>query len=88
MTELRLKNEYEANLEAQFMHLEKIDAYRKQIQINSNLTIHEFTDALRINQHQQEINTLQERNRLIDTYLTELWKTKLKSKNSKKKSKS
>lgn len=88
MTELRLKDEYEANLEAQLMHLEKIDAYREKILINPNLTIHEFTDALRINQHQQEINTLQERNRLIDTYLTELWKTKLKSKNSKKKSKS
>ena len=87
MMELRLKNEYEANLEAQLMHLEKIDAYREKILINTNLTIHEFTDALKINQHQQEINTLQERNRLIDTYLTELWKTKLKSKNLKKKSK-
>jgi hypothetical protein len=87
MTELRLKNEYEANLEAQLMHLEKIDAYREKIMGNNNMTLHEFTDALRINHHQQEINTLQERNRLIDTYLTELWKTKLKSKNSKKKSK-
>ena len=48
-------------------------------------TIHEFADALRINQHQQEINTLQERNRLIDTYLTQLWKKKLKSQNLKKK---
>lgn len=88
MTELRLKKEYEMNLEAQLMHLEKIDAYRDKIMLNKNLTLHEFTDALRINQHQQEINTLQERNRLIDTYLTELWKTKLKSKNLKEKSKS
>ena len=88
MTELRLKKEYEMNLEAQLMHLEKIDAYRENIMLNNNLTLHEFTDALRINQHQQEINTLQERNRLIDTYLTELWKTELKSKNLKKKLKS
>ena len=88
MTELRLKKEFEMNLEAQLMHLEKIDAYREKIMLNNNLTLHEFTDALRINQHQQEINTLQERNRLIDTYLTELWKTKLKSKNLKKKLKS
>jgi hypothetical protein len=85
MTEQHLKKEYDLNIEAQLMHLEKIDAYRDQIQINNNLTIHEFTDALRINQHQQEINTLQERNRLIDTYLTEIWKQKLKSKNLKKK---
>jgi hypothetical protein len=88
MTELRLKNEYEANLEAQLMHMEKMDAYREKILINNNYTIHEFHDAIRINMHQQEINALQERNRLIDTYLTELWKTKLKSKNSKKKLKS
>jgi hypothetical protein len=87
MTQQHLKKEYDLNIEAQLMHLEKIDAYRDQIQINHNLTIHEFTDALRINQHQQEINTLQERNRLIDTYLTEQWKQKLKLKNSKKKSK-
>ncbi len=87
MTELRLKKEFELNLEAQLMHLEKIDAYREKIMLNKNLTLHEFTDALRINQHQQEINILQERNRLIDTYLTELWKTKLKSKNLKEKSK-
>lgn len=88
MTELRLKNEFEANLEAQFMHMEKMDAYREKILINGDYTIHEFHDAIRINMHQQEINQLQERNRLIDTYLTELWKTKLKSKNSKKKLKS
>ena len=88
MTELRLKNEYEANLEAQLMHMEKMDAYREKILINGDYTIHEFHDAIRINMHQQEINQLQERNRLIDTYLTELWKTKLKSKNSKKKLKS
>lgn len=85
MTELRLKKEFDLNLEAQLMHLEKIDAYREKIMVNSNMTVHEFTDALRINQHQQEINTLQERNRLIDTYLTQLWKKKLKSPNLKKK---
>ena len=85
MTELHLKKEYDLNFEAQLMHLEKIDAYREKIMLNHNMTLHEFTDALRINQHQQEINTLQERNRLIDTYLTEIWKQKLKSKNSKKK---
>lgn len=88
MTELRLKNEFEANLEAQLMHMEKMDAYREKILINGDYTIHEFHDAIRINMHQQEINQLQERNRLIDTYLTELWKTKLKSKNLKKKLKS
>lgn len=88
MTELRLKKEFDLNIEAQIMHLEKIDDYREKIMVNKNLTLHEFTDALRINQHQQEINKLQERNRLIDTYLTELWKIKLKSKNSKKKLKS
>lgn len=88
MTELRLKNEYEANLETQLMHMEKMDAYRKKILKNNDYTIYEFNDAIRINMHQQEINQLQERNRLIDTYLTELWKKKLKLQNSKKKSKS
>lgn len=88
MTELRLKNEFEANLEAQLMHMEKMDAYREKILINGDYTIHEFHDAIRINMHQQEINQLQERNRLIDAYLTELWKKKLKSANSKKKLKS
>ena len=88
MTELRLKNEFETNLEAQFMHMEKMNAYREKILKNNDYTIHEFNDAIRINMHQQEINQLQERNRLIDTYLTELWKKKLKSKNLKKKLKS
>ena len=85
MTELLLKKEFDLNLEAQLMHLEKIDAYREKIMVNSNMTVHEFADAIRINQHQQEINTLQERNRLIDTYLTQLWKKKSKLQNLKEK---
>lgn len=85
MTQTQLEKEYNLNIEAQLMHLEKIDAYKNKIMVSYDMTVFEFTDALRINQHQQEINVLQERNRLIDTYLTQLWTKKKKLKNLKEK---
>lgn len=87
MTETHLKEEYQVNLETQIMHMEKIDEIREKLLKNGNTVIKEFTDSIRINEHRFAIQDLQERNRLIDTYLTELWKKRKKLSSYKKKSK-
>lgn len=85
MTETHLKNEFDLNFETQIMHLEKIDSIRNNLLKYGDSDIKEFTDSIRINEHRYAIQQLQERNRLIDTYLTELWKKKKKSLSYKRK---
>lgn len=85
MTETHLKNEFDLNLETQIMHLEKIDSIKNNLLKYNDSDIKEFTDSIRINEHRYAIQQLQERNRLIDTYLTELWKKKKKSLSYKRK---